>query len=91
MLLLNVIGAVAEFERSIIRERQAEGIRIAKAKGVYRGRSMALKPEQAEEARRLATQGVPKAKISRDLKISRETLYKYLRGDQGSYIPQEQG
>lgn len=85
MLLLNVIGAVAEFERSIIRERQAEGIRIAKAKGVYRGRSMSLKPEQAEELRHLATQGVPKAKIARDLNISRETLYKYLKAEQGPY------
>lgn len=79
MLLLNVIGAVAEFERSIIRERQAEGIRIAKAKGVYRGRNAAMTHDQAEEAKRLAGAGVPKARIARDLKVSRETLYKYLR------------
>lgn len=85
MLLLNVIGAVAEFERSIIRERQTEGIRIAKAKGVYRGRSMALKQEQVEEVRRLVVQGVPKAKIARDLNISRETLYKYLKAEHWPY------
>ena len=35
VLLLSVMGAVAEFERAILRERQAEGIRIAKVKGVY--------------------------------------------------------
>jgi len=90
MLLLNVIGAVAEFERSIIRERQAEGIRIAKARGVYRGRNAAMTPEQAEEAKRLAGAGVPKARIARDLKVSRETLYKYLRGNQKSHISASQ-
>jgi len=38
VILLSVMGAVAEFEQAIIRERQAEGIRIAKLKGVYKGR-----------------------------------------------------
>ena len=42
VLLLSVMGAVAEFERSILRERQAEGIRIAKTKGVYKGRKASL-------------------------------------------------
>lgn len=79
MLLLNVLGAVAEFERSIIRERQAEGIKLAKAKGVYKGRTAALSPDQAEEAKRQVAAGVPKTKVAKKLKISRETLYKYLR------------
>jgi DNA invertase Pin-like site-specific DNA recombinase len=38
-VLLTMLGAVAEFERSMIRERQREGIAIAKARGVYRGAS----------------------------------------------------
>lgn len=80
VLLLNVIGAVAEFERAIIRERQAEGIRIAKTKGVYKGRKNSLTPEQTMEAARMVETGVPKAKIARELKCSRETLYRYLRG-----------
>ena len=79
VLLLSVMGAVAEFERSIIRERQAEGIRIAKEKGVYKGRKASLTDKQAEEVRQKVTAGVPKARIAREYKCSRETLYKYLR------------
>lgn len=37
-LLLSVLGAFAEFERALIRERQAEGIALARARGAYRGR-----------------------------------------------------
>lgn len=79
VLLLSVMGAVAEFERAILRERQAEGIRIAKAKGVYKGRKAALTNEQLEEVRRKIEAGVPKAKIAREFKCSRETLHKHLR------------
>ncbi|GAM11323.1 transposon Tn501 resolvase [Geobacter sp. OR-1] len=78
VLLLSVMGAVAEFERSIIRERQAEGIRFARAKGKYKGRAAALTAAQIEEAKQKAATGVPKAKIARELKICRETLYKYI-------------
>jgi DNA invertase Pin-like site-specific DNA recombinase len=38
-LMLNILGAVAEFERAMIRERQSEGIAKAKAKGIYKGRN----------------------------------------------------
>lgn len=74
-LLLGVMGSVAEFERSLIRERQAEGIRAAKARGVYRGRKPALTHEQVEEARDRMAQGVPKATVARDLGVTRQTLY----------------
>ena len=60
VLLLSVMGAVAEFERSIIRERQAEGIRIAKVKGVYKGRKASLTIDQAEEVRQKVAAGIPK-------------------------------
>lgn len=79
VLLLSVMGAVAEFERSILRERQAEGIRIAKAKGIYKGRKAALTDEQVEEVRRKIAAGVPKAKIAREYRCSRETIYKNIR------------
>ncbi len=79
VLLLSVMGAVAEFERAIIRERQAEGIRIAKIKGVYKGRRASLTNVQVEEVRQKVAAGVPKAKVAREYKCSRETLYKYLR------------
>jgi len=77
VLLLSVMGAVAEFERAIIKERQAEGIRIARQKGVYKGRKAALTDEQIEEVRQKIAAGIPKAKIAREYKCSRETIYKY--------------
>ncbi len=77
-LLLSVMGAFAEFERSLIKERQAEGIAIAKAKGVYKGRKPALTAQQVEEARQRIADGVAKAKVARDLGVSRQTLYSAL-------------
>jgi DNA invertase Pin-like site-specific DNA recombinase len=79
VLLLSVMGAVAEFERAILRERQAEGIRIAKQKGVYKGRKASLTNDQMAEIQEKIAAGVPKAKVAREYKCSRETLYKYLR------------
>jgi len=46
-LLLTMLGAVAEFERSLIKERQREGIAIAKRKGVYKGRKPSLTPRKS--------------------------------------------
>ncbi len=79
VLLLSVMGAVAEFERAILRERQAEGIRIAKQKGVYKGRKASLTNDQMAEIQEKVAAGIPKARIAREYKCSRETLYKYLR------------
>ena len=59
-LLLNVIGAFAEFERSLIRERQREGIALAKKRGAYRGRIPSLDTARAAELRAKAAAGVPK-------------------------------
>ena len=78
-LLLNVMGAFAEFERSLIRERQREGIALAKKRGAYRGRTPALDTARAAELREKADAGVPKAALARDFGISRETVYAYLR------------
>ena len=71
--MLTILGAVAQLERATIRERQAEGIAIAKRKGVYR-RVPKLTPEQVDEARRRIAADVPKAKVARDLGVSRQTL-----------------
>ena len=78
-LMFNMLASFAEFERSLIRERQQEGIALAKKKGVYRGRKLALSNEQAEMLRRRAAGGEKKAALARELRISRETLYQYLR------------
>lgn len=81
---LHLLGAVAQLERSLIRERQREGIAIAKTRGVYLGRARRLDDAQVTEARALAEQGVPKAKIARDLGCSRRVLYDALTGT-GAY------
>ena len=78
-LTLSVMGAFAEFERALIRERQLEGIALAKRRGAYRGRKKSLSPEQVEELRRRVGKGEVKAQIAREFGISRETLYQYLR------------
>ncbi len=78
-LLLSVMGAFAEFERSIIRERQREGIELAKRRGAYRGRKRSLSDSQLVELKRRVTAGEKKTVIARELGISRETLYQYLR------------
>jgi hypothetical protein len=78
-LMLSVMGAFAEFERSLIRERQREGIALARQRGAYRGRKKSLSPERIEELRRRATSGEKKLHLARDFGISRETLYQYLK------------
>ena len=77
-LMLSVMGAFAEFERSLIRERQREGIALAKQRGAYRGRKKSLSPDKIEELRRCVNAGQTKAQVARDFGISRETLYNYL-------------
>jgi DNA invertase Pin-like site-specific DNA recombinase len=78
-LMLSVMGAFAEFERALILERQREGIALAKQRGVYRGRTKALSDTRVAELRRRIAAGDTKAQVARDLGISRETLYRYLR------------
>ena len=77
-LMLGLLGSVAEFERAIIRERQAEGIAKAKARGVYKGRAKVLNEEQVVQAREWVSEGVPKTEVARRFGIGRTTLYKYL-------------
>ncbi len=78
-LLLSVMGAFAEFERAIIRERQREGITLAKAKGAYRGRKRALSEVQVADLKSRLAAGESKTKLAQEMGISRETLYQYLR------------
>src|SRR5215204_2957466 len=80
-LMLSVMGAFAEFERSLIRERQREGIALAKKSGAYRGRKKALSPQEVAELRQRVAAGISKAQVAREAGISRQTLYQYLQGD----------
>ncbi len=78
-LMLSVMGAFAEFERALLRERQREGIALAKQRGVYRGRTRSLNAEQIAELKRRIAAGEQKAQVARDFGVSRETVYQYLR------------
>jgi len=78
-LMLSLLGAFAEFERAIIRERQAEGIAIAKAEGKYKGRKRALTDEQIDKARARVEAGEGPSAIARELGVGRSTLYRALR------------
>ena len=79
LLMLSMMGAFAEFERSLLLERQREGIALAKAHGKYKGRKPSLNKEQADLLRAKAQAGGKKAVLAREFGISRETLYQYLR------------
>ncbi len=80
--LQQCLGAFAEFERALIRERQREGIALAKQRGAYRGRKKSLSSERIAELRQRVEAGEQKTKLAREFGISRETLYQYLRTDQ---------
>ena len=67
-LLLSVMGAFAQFERELIRERQREGIAIAKREGKYRGRKPSLTPARAAELRRRVAGGDPRAALAREVR-----------------------
>jgi len=77
-LMLSVLGAVAQFERDLIRERQREGIAVAKKHGIYKGRKPMLDAAQVAELHERIARGEKKAAVARDLKVSRETIYQYL-------------
>ena len=82
-LMLSVMGAFAEFERSLIRERQREGIALAKQRGAYRGRKKSLSDQEIFGLRQRAVAGEQKTSLAREFGISRETLYQYLKTTEG--------
>ena len=77
-LLLSRLGAVAEFERALILERQREGIAVAKAAGAYKGRKPSLTQDKIEEMKRRALAGEKKTVLAKEFGVSRETIYSYL-------------
>lgn len=76
-LLLSMLGAVAEFERSMILERQREGIAIAKAAGKYKGRKASLSDIQANQLRARLGAGESVTSLDREYGVSRQTVYNY--------------
>lgn len=77
-LMMTMLGAVAQLERELINQRVREGVAIAKTKGKYKGGKNKLSDEQVAELNKLASQGLPIAKIARQFNITRQTVYGYL-------------
>ncbi len=77
-LLLNMMGSFAEFEVAWSRERQREGIELAKREGVYKGRKRLLTPDRAAELTRRLGEGESKAALAREFKLDRTTVYRYI-------------
>ncbi|MCJ7932033.1 recombinase family protein [Aeromonas sp. LsrichE-8G] len=81
-LMLTMIGAIATFERELMLERQAEGIAMAKQRGVYKGRKPTAMAK-GEEVLVLAERGIAKAEIARRMGISLSSVQRILRGPSG--------
>ena len=75
-LILGILGAVAEFETDIRKERQREGIERAKAAGIYKGRKPSV---DVEQVRSLRHQGLGATDIATKLGIARASVYRALK------------
>ena len=78
-LHLNLLGSIAEFERELIKERQAEGIKAAQARGVKFGRHVKLRIEQCKQIAERTDKGEDKACLAREYNVSRGTIYKAIK------------
>ena len=81
-LYLKILGAVAEFERQMIRERQREGILLARQRNAYDkcGRKPALTPKQIEEIKERLTRGEGVVSLAKEYGVSRQTIYVNCKG-----------
>ena len=80
-MMLTMLAAISEFERALIRERQREGIALAKAKDKYKGRSPKLNSEQVEQLKQRIEAGESKASGAKAFEITRMTVYSYLKSN----------
>jgi DNA invertase Pin-like site-specific DNA recombinase len=87
-LLLSVMGAFAEFERNLIKERQMEGVALAKKRGAYKGRKKALTIEQQTSLLEAAKNGASKTELANYFDINRSTVYEYINGKNGLVVRQ---
>lgn len=78
-LMLQMMGAFAEFERNLIHERQAEGIANAKKRGVRFGKTPKLSPDQVVAVKTMVTERYSKTKIAEKFNVSRQTIYNVLK------------
>lgn len=82
-LMLQIVGAIGEFERSMMLERQKEGVAKAKAEGRYKGRAPTARAK-AVDIRRLAAEGKTRQQIADELGIGVASVYRALKADQAA-------
>ena len=78
-LILNMMVSVAQFEREMMKERQVEGIKRAKAEGKYKGR-VPTAMRQADKVKALVEAGVQRVQVQEQLRISKASYYRCLSG-----------
>jgi DNA invertase Pin-like site-specific DNA recombinase len=76
----HMMGALAQFERSLIVERTQAGIQAAKKRGAHLGRPPVLEPAQIDHARALIEKGESPRVVARTLRVGKSTLYRALKG-----------
>ncbi len=81
-MLYSVLGAVAQFERDVLRERTVAGIRAAQARGEHVGRPPALTASQIREARKMLDRGDNASHVARIMRVGRSTLYRATKTSQ---------
>lgn len=81
-LMLTMLGAVAQFEREIMLERQREGVAKAKEKGLYKGRKPTALAKK-EEVLLLLASGMPKQAVADQLDIGVASVYRMIKGARG--------
>ena len=81
-LMLHMLGAFAEFERSLIGQRRKEGLEAARKRGKQIGRRKSLSDEDLSEIVQKLSKGVPKSDLAKEYGVSRTTLYAALNKSQ---------
>ena len=78
--MLTIFGAIAEFERELLLQRQREGIQLAKAAGKYKGRNEKKRTKDFDFYKQgYYERTITVTKIAKHYKVSRPTVYKWLR------------
>src|SRR4029450_1523215 len=83
-LMFNMLGAIAQFERELIRERMLVGIAKAKAEGKYKGRAPTARAK-ADKVKQLRAAGIGPSEIARQLSISRTSVFLPAHGKHGGW------
>ena len=78
-LIFSIFGAIAEFERNLIRERTAVGLAAARSRGRVGGRPRKMTPNKVRQGKRMRDSGMPLSEIAEIVGVGRTTLYRYLK------------